>query len=71
MPPIPEATYVGASTAVVPVPHEGDVLVPPDTTVWPAALGMHSHPGVTAQAAEHAIPNTAATIATEKPLAHM
>jgi hypothetical protein len=32
LPPTPEDTYVGASTAVVAPPHDGLAPVPPDTT---------------------------------------
>src|SRR5204863_6059198 len=48
LPPTPAGTYVGASTAVVPAPHDGAEPVPPDTTACPAVAGTHSHPGVTA-----------------------
>src|SRR2546423_1501047 len=59
LPPTPDGTYVGASTAVFPAPHDGVAPVPPDTTAWPAVAGMHSHPGVTApHAADAANPHT-------------
>ena len=32
VPPTPAFTYVGASTAVLPAPHDGEEAVPPDTT---------------------------------------
>jgi hypothetical protein len=32
VPPTPLATYVGASTAVLPAAHDGDAPVPPETT---------------------------------------
>jgi hypothetical protein len=51
-PPTPLDTYVGASTAVVPDPHDGVDPVPPETTFDPAEVGMHSHPGVTAADAD-------------------
>ena len=47
LPPTPEDTYVGASTAVAPVAHDGADPVPPDTTALPAVAGTHSQPGVT------------------------
>src|SRR2546421_69687 len=47
-PPTPDATSVGASPAVAPAPHEGAAPVPPETPGWPAVVGTHSHPGVTA-----------------------
>jgi hypothetical protein len=48
LPPTPELTYVGASTAEVPEPQSGpEVESPPETTAPPAAVGTHSHAGAT------------------------
>ena len=59
LPPTPDETNVGASTAVLPAPHDGAAPVPPETTAWPAVVGMHSQPGVTAPiAAGAAHPST-------------
>src|SRR5207302_900760 len=55
LPPAPLGTYVGASTAVLPAPHDGADPVPPDTTACPAAVGIPPHPGATAATAA---PNT-------------
>src|SRR5207253_3296245 len=67
LPPTPADTYVGASTAVVPAPHEGEAPVPPETTACPAIVGTHSQPGVTAaSAAEAAKLEIAAAIETMK-----
>lgn len=67
LPPTPDDTYVGANTAVVPDPQLGLAPVPPETTVWPAVVGTHSHPGVTAANAlptpTTSVPGTAAVAA--------
>lgn len=52
--------YVGASTGV-PELHDGVAPVPPDTTAWPAVVGTHSQPGVTAAASDAHPRNTANT----------
>jgi hypothetical protein len=67
LPPTPEDTYVGASTAVDPAAHDGPDPVPPDTTALPAVAGTHSHPGVTDPNAAEAQPKniTAAAALTD------
>src|SRR5438105_7627452 len=70
LPPTPEATYVGASTAVVPPPHDGAAPVPPDTTGWPAVVGTHSQPGVTAAEAPPPDPRPTAIPHAHRPIRH-
>src|SRR5436190_22991179 len=57
LPPTPDDTYVGASTAV-PELQLGVAPVPPEVTGFPAVLGTHSQPGFNAQAAGAAMQNT-------------
>jgi hypothetical protein len=70
LPPTPLETYVGASTGV-PLLHEGDEPVPPDTTACPAVVGTHSHPGVTtAHAPDTTQPNTTVAPSTTRTIRH-